>query len=101
MKFILTAELGRLAKWLRIIGFDASYIKKEEGKSVVIQAQRDDRIIVTCNHRLPRLIGTKILFLKEDSIKKQVVEVLKQLNIRVDSDKMFTRCTLCNHKLED
>jgi uncharacterized protein with PIN domain len=100
MRFLLTKELGRLAKWLRIMGFDTEYFSEAASASLIIQALRDDRVIITRNHHLPASRGIKIIVLRSESVKKQLVEVLKSLNIQPVSDMMFTRCTLCNVVLE-
>lgn len=43
MKFILTKELGRLSKWLRILGFDAEYFLEDRKSSLIIKALGEDR----------------------------------------------------------
>ena len=101
MKFILTKELGRLAKWLRILGFDTVYYNQDNPSSLIIAALRDERIILTRNQRLPQARGLKILLIKNEKIKKQVEEVLKTLKIRPDPEIMFSRCILCNEELAD
>jgi len=40
MRFILTKELGRLAKWLRILGFDAEYFNQDNLSSLMVSALR-------------------------------------------------------------
>ncbi|MDD5730713.1 MAG: Mut7-C RNAse domain-containing protein [Candidatus Omnitrophica bacterium] len=99
MKFLLTKELGRLAKWLRILGFDAEYFTENNAGSLIIQALRDERIILSRNRRLAKARGVKTIFISSEKIKEQVPEVLKALNIEAVSDKMFTRCILCNTAL--
>jgi len=99
--FILTKELGRLAKWLRILGFDTEYFKADNASSLIIQALRDERIILTRNQHLPQARGLKIIFIKNEKIKEQVAEILKTLEIHPDPQKMFSRCILCNTELVD
>jgi hypothetical protein len=99
MKFILTKELGRLAKWLRILGFDAAYFDQDNTGSLIIQALRDERIILTRNQRLPESRGVKIVLVKAEKIKEQIPEILKALKIKPDKDLMFNRCILCNVEL--
>jgi uncharacterized protein with PIN domain len=99
MKFILTKELGRLSNWLRILGFDTVYFNQDNLSSLIIQALRDNRIIVTRNHRLPRSSGIKILLIEAEKIKEQIHEVLKALKITPASSMMFTRCIICNERL--
>lgn len=99
MKLLLTKELGRLAKWLRILGIDALYFKDENVGSLIILALRDNRIILTRNHRLPCTLGIKKVIIRAERIKEQISETLKALNIRPDSNIMFSRCTICNEEL--
>jgi len=101
MKFILSKELGRLAKWLRILGFDAVYYNQDNLSSLIIQALRDERIILTRNQRLPQARGIKIVLIKNEKIKKQVAEILKTLKIKPEPEIMFSRCILCNAQLMD
>jgi len=101
MKFILTKELGRLAKWLRILGFDTVYYNQDNLSSLIIQALRDERIILTRNGRLPQTRGLKIVLIKNEKIKKQVEEILQTLKISLKPEMMFSRCILCNTELVD
>ena len=101
MKFLLTRELGRLSKWLRILGFDAAYFNQDNISSLIIQALRDNRIIITRNHRLPKSCGIKIVLIKAEKIKEQIHEVLNALKITPGPDMMFSRCIICNAELID
>ncbi len=96
MKFILTKELGRLAKWLRILGYDAEYFSGDNHSSLFIQALRDDRIILTRNQHLPKRTGLQIILVDSEEIKQQLTEVVKTLKLQLNKDIMFTRCILCN-----
>lgn len=100
MKLLLTQELGRLAKWLRILGFDAEYSKESNPASLIIRALREERIILSRNHRLPAARGLKIIILKEEKIREQLREALKILGIEPSGQIMFKRCTICNVELE-
>ena len=99
MKFLLTRELGRLSRWLRILGFDSVYFNQDNASTLIIQALRDNRIIITRNTRLPKSSGIKIILIKAEKIKEQVQKVLKTLQITPASDMMFSRCIICNVEL--
>ena len=101
MKFILTRELGRLAKWLRILGFDAQYFNEGQISSLIILALRDERMILTRNHRLPEVGGNKVLYIKSERLKEQLAQLLKELDLKPDDRRMFSRCTVCNVQLTD
>jgi uncharacterized protein with PIN domain len=101
MRFLLTKELGRLAKWLRILGYDAAYYNQTNAGSLLIQALRDDRIILTRNHHLPQCPGTRITIIKAETVKEQVSQVLEAFQLKLDSAAMFSRCIICNEELTD
>ena len=95
MRFIITKELGKLARWLRIIGFDTIYCKNVDSGALIIQALRDDRTIVTrCKntHHLERCT----VVVNSNRLSYQLKELIEQLNLQIDEKTMFTRCTLCN-----
>ena len=101
MKFILTKELGRLAKWLRILGFDTLYFNQDNPGSLIVQALRDERIILTRNQHLPQARGVTIIHIRAETLKAQIPQIVQTLNIKLDSQRMFTRCILCNEPLVD
>jgi uncharacterized protein with PIN domain len=101
MRFILTPELGRLTKWLRILGFDTVYFSGNFS-SLLIQALRDNRIILTRNSRLiNKARAAKLVHIKSDEVNQQLKQVLKELNIKPDEDTMFSRCLICNTVLNE
>ena len=100
MKFILTQELGRLAKWLRILGLDAEYCTEDKGSSLLIRALQEDRIILTRNVRLGQHAGIKMLQIKSDYINEQLQQVAQALSLKLEKSSMFTRCILCNEILQ-
>jgi len=100
MKFLLTKELGRLAKWLRILGLDTTYSKEAKAATLIIEALREERIIITRNHRLPAGRGVRIVVIEQEKIKAQLAEILEALKINPDPGQMFTRCILCNEELQ-
>lgn len=99
MKFLLTRELGRLAKWLRILGLDAAYASRDNSGAIIIQALTEERLILTRNLGLARSARVKILLVESEILKEQIPQILKGLKLVVNSDKMFSRCILCNVEL--
>jgi len=100
MKFILTKELGRLAKWLRILGFDAVYFKEENKSLLLLEALRYGRIILTRNQHIGRERAIKVINIKSQNLKEQLKQLIQELNLILDKDKMFSRCVICNLELE-
>ena len=101
MKFIVTKELGRLARWLRILGFDTVYFKSDNKGTLILEALREDRFIITRSKQKREELKKKKVEIISCNLSEQLKEVIKALNIKIDEKQMFTRCTLCNESLEE
>ena len=99
MKFLASRELGRLTKWLRILGFDAAYFREANKSSFIITALREDRIVLTRNKILLKDKALNSLFIKSEILGDQLKQVFRDLNISHSDCKMFTRCIICNREL--
>lgn len=98
MKFIADAMLGRLAKWLRLLGFDVLYYPEIEDRQIIKIAREQGRTILTRDTRLMKCKGlTDPVFIGSDFILDQLDEVKERLNLR-DADPIG-RCVLCNGAL--
>lgn len=75
MKFILTKELGKLARWLRILGFDAVYYKEDNLGQSIIQALREDRWIITRKKGI-RYLQKRIMVVSSEEVQQQLKELL-------------------------
>jgi len=100
MRFILTKELGRLSRWLRILGFDTVYFKEDNYSKLLLLALREERIIITRNKTLAEKVAIKAVYLKEERLPEQLKKVIKRLNLKIEENKMFSRCVICNKSLE-
>lgn len=100
MKFIITRELGRLCKWLRIMGFDTSYFPEAERRELIIESLREGRVILTRDSKMSVYSGVRMLHIKSDFVKDQVKQVVTELKIKPDKDKFFTICVICNNLLK-
>ncbi|MEE9499682.1 MAG: Mut7-C RNAse domain-containing protein [Candidatus Omnitrophota bacterium] len=101
MKFILTKELGRLARWLRILGYDTIYYDKDDKSRLIIISLRDRRVILTRDSKMSRFTGVRMFRITEDDIEKQLAQVAKGLDLDIEEDKTFLRCVDCNEPLVD
>ena len=58
MKFIVNGMLGRLAKWLRILGYDTTYSPHLDDDQLVRQARAEGRLLLTRDTGLARRRGS-------------------------------------------
>lgn len=98
-KFLVTKELGKLARWLRILGFDTSYFVSDSIGSLIIEALREDRIIVTKRRKKIDELK-KVVVINSNEVKMQLKEVMGKLDLVIEEEKMFIRCVLCNEVLK-
>jgi len=97
--FIADEMLGKLAKWLRAIGYDTVYHTGGGDSALVQRALREDRIILTKDlHLLKRKLARKSVFVISDDPREQFKQVVEELGLDLESD-LFTRCLICNRKL--
>jgi len=101
MKFIVTRELGRLAKWLRILGYDTVYFAQDKPSSLLIEALRDNRTILSRNRRLPKSCGIRIVLINAENVQIQIKELFEALGLKPQAHLMFSRCILCNTELAE
>lgn len=88
--------LGRLAKWMRLLGFDTMYYRNTNGKTIIYHSRKEDRTILT---------RSKILAEKSDNAtlieSEHIMDQLKQITNIVDIESPFSRCPICNIETEE
>ncbi|MEO0293495.1 MAG: Mut7-C RNAse domain-containing protein [candidate division WOR-3 bacterium] len=94
-KFICDFMLGRLAKWLRLLGFDTSYYRNTNGKTIIHQSKNENRIILTRSKALKEKYEDAIL-IESENLFDQLKQVIKFLKI----ESPFSRCPVCNELIK-
>ena len=101
MKFVVDCMLGKLAKWLLILGFDVVYFRKIEDQKLAYLALKEDRILLTRDNGLmEKAKGIKCLFIKSETWRQQVKQVLNELDLWAHV-KPYSRCIECNLPLKN
>jgi uncharacterized protein with PIN domain len=100
-RFVLDVHLGRLAAYLRLLGFDASW-RNDYGDAILVQLSGAERRILLTRDRelLKRSSVTHGYWIRETQPSKQLVEVVRRFDL-FRSAAPFRRCLRCNHLLEE
>ena len=98
-RFICDVHLGKLARRLRLLGFDAAYRSDWADSELANVSVVEKKILLTRDrHLLMRKDVVRGLLLRNMVPDEQVVEILIRLRL-VDHCKPFTRCLACNGML--
>lgn len=95
MLFIADKMLGRLARWLRVIGQDVAYGPELSGAGLVRAARREGRFILTRDRRIERRHPPPYLLIDSDDFRAQLRQVIAACRLEPLKD-AFTRCVECN-----
>lgn len=87
--FDVDGTLGRLAKWLRILGFDATYPRSRPSAG---------RLFVTAGRSAPH---ARAIIVSGDDPLEQLKQVLEQAGVRPDPALFLARCLICNVPVRD
>lgn len=99
-RFVVDVNLGKLARRLRMLGFDTVYGNRLEDGEIVDIARRERRIILTRDRRLLfRKAVSHGYWVRSDDPATQLVEVVERLDLATQSQPL-QRCLECNGLIE-
>ncbi len=104
MRFIADAMLGRLSRWLRLLGHD-TLSEPTEDTAILRTAIQDGRTLLTRDkilYQYARRVGASAFFIGEPRLENQLVELSKKVGWkRLEIDPSKSRCPVCNGELSE
>lgn len=101
MRFLCDGMLGRLARDLRLLGFDAAWSDAEDA-ALLRRAREEDRGLLSRDRDLvaaAQARGVRAARVGSNDPGRQVVEVVAALGLRPSPSAFLSRCSLCNEPL--
>jgi len=99
-RFVADAMVGKLARWLRVLGLDVLYDSTLDDRQLIALARREGRVLLTRD--VPLASGTngpERLLVESGDFREQLVQVVKAY--RLDPWRgLFSRCIDCNTPLK-
>ncbi len=100
IKFLVDFHLGKLARYLRMLGFDTLYQNKYNPSKIIKISKSEKRIIISKSRQLLKIKDiTHGYCLTESNPEKQLKKVLYRFDLYANINP-FSRCIICNTKLK-
>ncbi len=103
LKFIVDSNVGKLAKWLRTMGYDTLFFEGSDDSQMVATALAENRVILTRDTQIMRRRvitkgQLKVILIQSDEPERQMRQVMDTLKLNCQY-KPFTICLECNQPL--
>lgn len=99
-RFMTDITIGKLTKWLRIMGYDVNFYRAAADKYFLNEARKESRIALTRKTIAKRQYTGALLVIISDSLDRQIDEVISKLRLKPDPSAFFTICLKCNKELK-
>lgn len=105
MKFLVDSMLGKLARFLRIFGYDTIYsndltdrimIDPVPDEKLIYFAKKNDRFIITKDLMLHKSFIERSLYLQGEGIYHYLNQLKRKLNLNFEFSFECARCSICN-----
>lgn len=98
LRLLADGMLGRLARWLRLLGYDTAYENDADDLELARRARAEGRVLLTRDRSLAARRGLRTLLIESERVQEQVRQVVETLG--PPSNPALSRCSLCNVPLE-
>jgi uncharacterized protein with PIN domain len=96
-RFVVDGMLGSLARWLRLLGYDADYDNRRDDAELVRLARAENRVLLTRDRELAARRGVQALFIVSQVLDEQLAQVTAAFPRPEESEP--ARCPVCNTAL--
>jgi uncharacterized protein with PIN domain len=99
VKFIADGMLGKLTRWLRLLGHDVEYSSKLDDNQLIMAAKKERRILLTRDLELYQQAtakGVDTFYLEGKTEAEKLAHLAKRFDIELEIDMTTSRCTKCN-----
>ena len=104
MKFLADGMLGKMTRWLRMLGQDVQYSVQLGDSELLALAKKENRVLLTKDLELyQRAIakGIDALYLEGKTESERLAELAKRYSLPLAIDMEKSRCPVCNTKLKE
>ncbi len=103
LRFLCDGMLGKLARWLRLLGHDVKYSREIDDDDLIVLSASEDRILLTRDVELYRKalkLGGKAFLIKGKTRAEKLAELAKNFKLKLDVNTSLSRCPKCNTQIK-
>jgi uncharacterized protein with PIN domain len=103
LKFIADGMLGKLARWLRMLGHDVKYSNQSEDAELIAIAVKEHRILLTRDLELYQHAvakGIDAFYVEGRTEAEKIAELATRFDFSLTIDLTRSRCPRCNTRIQ-
>lgn len=103
MKFLTDGMLGKLTRWLRMLGHDIVYSKTLDDDQLIEMAKKEGRVLLTRDFKLYQRatsLGVDTFFVEGKTEDERLAELAKRFNLKLEIDVATSYCPKCNTRIK-
>lgn len=103
MKFAVDGMLGKLTRWLRILGYDVKYSDKIDDDELIALSTKEKRILLTRDLQLYRQAAAKgmdTFYFEGETNEQKLAKLAKRYSLDLQIDMKKSRCPMCNIRVK-
>jgi uncharacterized protein with PIN domain len=103
MKFIVDGMLGKLTRWLRMLGHNVKYSNKLDDAQLIAIAKKERRILLTRDLELYQQAtakGVQAFYIDGKTEAEKLAKLAQRFGINLETDMAISRCPKCNAQVK-
>ncbi len=103
IRFLIDGMLGKLARWLRLFGYEVDYSTKYSDEVLLQKAQQNNSILITSDESLFKTAINKqieAMLIKNNSLAEKLAQIIRRYQLNLPSNPRFVRCPQCGFLLQ-
>lgn len=103
LRLLTDGMLGKLTRWLRMLGHDVEYAGSTDDKELIKKAKEENRILLTRDVELYRqgvAKGVEAFLIEKPNQTANLANLAKRFNFKLEVSMKTSRCPKCNSKIK-
>jgi uncharacterized protein with PIN domain len=102
LRFVTDGMLGKLTRWLRILGHDVKYSSELDDKALIAASKKERRILLTRDFELYKQAigkGVDAFYVNGETGEEKLAKIARRFGIDLNVNMATSRCPKCNSRI--